>query len=48
VALNNKPGTHFVEWNGKNNTNQKLSSGMYIVKLSTKEKTWTKKILMSK
>ncbi|MBL8027480.1 MAG: T9SS type A sorting domain-containing protein, partial [Fibrobacteres bacterium] len=48
LTFNQKPGTHFIEWNGRNNSGTKIASGMFVIKLTANGKCWTKKILMSK
>ncbi len=41
-------GSYEVVWNGKDNNEKSVSSGLYFYKLSTKDKTVMKKILMLK
>jgi hypothetical protein len=43
-----KAGKHTVKWNGRNDDNQEVSSGIYFYRLETKEKTQTKKMLLLK
>ena len=39
-------GTHFIEWNGKNQQNHNVGSGLYIAKLSDDESTQQIKMLL--
>ena len=41
-------GKHKVAWNGKNNAEQEVSSGLYIYVLKTKQQTMSKKLLLLK
>ena len=41
-------GTHSIVWNGTNNQNQAVASGVYFYKLTTSERTETKKMLLMK
>ncbi|MDP8323271.1 MAG: T9SS type A sorting domain-containing protein [Candidatus Stygibacter australis] len=41
-------GDHKIGWDGKDNLNKKVSSGIYLIKLSLPEKTITKKTLLLK
>jgi hypothetical protein len=44
-----EPGvTHQLEWNGRNNAGQSVSSGVYFYKLVTKNFTQTKKMVLLK
>ncbi len=43
-----KAGYHAVVWNGKNDSNQKVASGVYLTRITSKEKTKTKKIMLMK
>ena len=43
-----KSGSHKVMWNGKDNGNNQLSSGIYYISLETKDNNFTHKSLMIK
>lgn len=41
-------GTHTIKWNGLNNLNEPVNSGIYIVKLTTQNNIQTKKLVLIK
>ncbi len=48
VNENKVKGNHSVTWNGKDQSNKKVSSGIYFYKLETANKTLTKKMILMK
>jgi flagellar hook assembly protein FlgD len=48
VSRNLAAGNHIVNWNGKDNTGNQVSSGVYFYKLQTANSNITKKMLLMK
>jgi flagellar hook assembly protein FlgD len=48
VSRNLAAGNHIVNWNGKDNTGNQVSSGVYFYKLQTANANITKKMLLMK
>ncbi|MCX7985274.1 MAG: T9SS type A sorting domain-containing protein, partial [Bacteroidetes bacterium] len=42
------PGIHYVEWEGDNNSGEKLSSGIYFYRLQTEKFAQSKKLILQK
>ncbi|MCK5456799.1 MAG: T9SS type A sorting domain-containing protein, partial [Melioribacteraceae bacterium] len=41
-------GSYEVEWNGKNNLDEKIVSGIYVVRLTVGNKVFSNKVLLTK
>ncbi|RLC53390.1 MAG: hypothetical protein DRI23_00385 [Candidatus Cloacimonadota bacterium] len=48
VSENKTAGSHSIEWNGTDDSNHKVSSGLYFYKLDTSDYTSVKKMIMLK